>query len=347
MPSSGEFSRLVRLVEMHGGSLLARARTKSVLAWDGHVVAGPWSSEVGFELLYWIPFLRRLCERGVLEPESVLAISRGGVEEWYRDVAGQYVDLHELYPGGDVMRRARAARQGLKQTSRPSAFDREAVARGLVYAGLPADTPVLHPWLMYKRFRAAWAERTPPGRLLRELTFRSLPRPAGAVPLPLPPRYIAVKPYASGVLPAGGGGQEAWIDLVQRLAAHLPVVVVRAGIQLDDHVDLDVPEHENVIDLAGQIPTERNLDVQGSVIAGAEMLVATYGGTCYLGVLLGVPTVGLYERDRFNLVHHRVARAMVDALPQATRAEITALSIRQLGRIENVFGGAGLGIEKL
>jgi len=66
------------------------------------------------------------------------------------------------------------------------------------------------------------------------------------------------------------------------------------------------------------------------VIAGAELLLSTYGGSSYLAALLGVPAVGVYDRDRFGLVHHRVARAMVDTLRPSTRAELTAVSVRQL-----------------
>ena len=43
------------------------------------IVAGPWLSEVGFETLYWVPFLRWVKAAFRLDPSRVVAVSRGGV----------------------------------------------------------------------------------------------------------------------------------------------------------------------------------------------------------------------------------------------------------------------------
>ena len=49
----------------------------------GHVMVGPWLSEVGFELLYWIPFLRWAVPEFNLDPSRLIVVSRGGVAGWY------------------------------------------------------------------------------------------------------------------------------------------------------------------------------------------------------------------------------------------------------------------------
>src|SRR5690242_8075598 len=49
----------------------------------GPIIAGPWLSEVGFEVLYWIPFLRWFEDRYRVDRERVIAVSRGGVAGWY------------------------------------------------------------------------------------------------------------------------------------------------------------------------------------------------------------------------------------------------------------------------
>ena len=41
------------------------------------ILAGPWLSEVGFETLYWIPFLRWVKLAFRLDPSRVVAVSRG------------------------------------------------------------------------------------------------------------------------------------------------------------------------------------------------------------------------------------------------------------------------------
>src|SRR5689334_23334751 len=51
------------------------------------VVVGPWLSEVGFEALYWVPFLRWVRAAFRLDPSRVVAVSRGGVGSWYAGIA--------------------------------------------------------------------------------------------------------------------------------------------------------------------------------------------------------------------------------------------------------------------
>jgi hypothetical protein len=324
-------SSLFQIVDVYKGALLAGVQIRRLEAARGPIVVGPWSSELGFELLYWIPFLRSLIERGLLVREQTVAISRGGVGQWYADVAARYVDLYDLFPDGGAIRQAASPDEGAahKQMS-ATGFDREALRLATERLGLPRNTPVLHPSTMYRRFRPAWVERAAPGRVLRQLAFRSLPPPEAEPPVALPERYVAVKAYASGVLPDEGRGKAAFEQLVDGLAKHLPVVLLRLGTQLDNHVELELPENSAVIDLAGTIPVERNLAIQAAVIARSQLLLSTYGGASYLAVLLGVPAVGVYDRDRFGLVHHRVARAMMDTLRPSTRAELTAVSVTQL-----------------
>jgi len=49
----------------------------SIAAQDRPIVAGPWLGEVGFELLYWLPFLRWFVERFEISPDRLIAVSRG------------------------------------------------------------------------------------------------------------------------------------------------------------------------------------------------------------------------------------------------------------------------------
>src|SRR3989442_2720473 len=58
-----------------------------VAAGRGPIVVGPWTSEVGYEALYWIPFLHWFVDRYAIPSSRVVAISRGGVEAWYRGIA--------------------------------------------------------------------------------------------------------------------------------------------------------------------------------------------------------------------------------------------------------------------
>src|SRR5262245_54769655 len=62
---------------LHRPDHLPETTLRRLLATDAPIVAGPWLGEVGFEILYWIPFLRWLVDQGV-PAERITAISRGG-----------------------------------------------------------------------------------------------------------------------------------------------------------------------------------------------------------------------------------------------------------------------------
>ncbi len=42
------------------------------------IVAGPWLGEVGYEVLYWLPFLRWFVDAYRVPPERLTILSRGG-----------------------------------------------------------------------------------------------------------------------------------------------------------------------------------------------------------------------------------------------------------------------------
>ncbi len=90
------------------------------------------------------------------------------------------------------------------------------------------------------------------------------------------------------------------------------------------------PRTANVVDLAGCFEPASNLALQSAVIARADALVSTYGGLNYLALLLGVSSVGVFESRDYGLVHHRVARALVDTLDAA---ELTLVGATQLQRL--------------
>ncbi len=79
-------------------SRLALRRLERLVRTDAPVVAGPWSGRVTMELLYWIPLLNWLTAVAGVDPERVVAVSRGGVDGWYADVAGTYRDVDDDEP---------------------------------------------------------------------------------------------------------------------------------------------------------------------------------------------------------------------------------------------------------
>jgi hypothetical protein len=76
-------------------SRLALRRLERLARSEAPIVAGPWNGRVTFELLYWLPLLNWLTSVAGVDPERLVAVSRGGVDGWYADVAGTYRDVED------------------------------------------------------------------------------------------------------------------------------------------------------------------------------------------------------------------------------------------------------------
>ena len=61
------------------------------------VIVGPWLSEVGYETLYWIPFLAWAKTYGNFDPSQLYVISRGGARSWYSHITSNYDDIFSFY----------------------------------------------------------------------------------------------------------------------------------------------------------------------------------------------------------------------------------------------------------
>jgi hypothetical protein len=273
------------------------------------IIVGPWLSEVGFEVLYWIPFVRWFEDRYRIDRERVIAVSRGGVAAWYEDVADQYVDIFD-HIDPDTFRRRNAERRsageggGQKQTTL-SALDGDVLSMVQRTTGA-TDAAVCHPALMYRLFNQFWFGH----RALDLVTShtRHIPMVAARpAELQLPESYVAVKFYTGAALPDTAAHRQGIRDLVSGIARHVPVVVLDTGMATDEHEDYLFRELPNVLSVRRHMTPSTNLGIQSAVIAGAQAFVGTCGSLAWLAPMLGVDTVGVYADDRFLVSHMFVA----------------------------------------
>ncbi len=234
------------------------------------IVVGPWLSEVGFEVLYWIPFLRWFEDRYRVDRERVVAVSRGGVAEWYGDVAAGYVEIFDhidpaTFARRNAERRERDESGGQKQKT-PGALDEELIEIARRHVGR-RDATVCHPSLMYRLFNQFWFGN----RALDLVSSHTRYLPLTLSPrrdLGLPERYVAAKFYTGAALPDTDDSRHALRDLVRAMAARLPVVMLDTGMATDEHEDYLFRDIPNVISLAGRMEPRTNLGVQTAAIAG-------------------------------------------------------------------------------
>jgi hypothetical protein len=295
------------------------------------ILAGPFVGEIGYELEYWIPFLRRELRRHGVPREQVTVVSRGGAGLWYGDVAEHSLDVLELLSPGEylpLLERRRARARDAKQL-RVEQLDRRLVALAQERLG---PVTVVHPSLMFERLRGLWYRGTPLDELWPRLELRPLDVGPGRVP-GLPDRYVAVKLYFNECLPESAGAEGFFRAAVERLAERTDVVLLSTGLLVDDHREW-ATSRARVHPIEHLLRPEDNLAVQTRIIAGARGLVATYGGFSYLAPFLGVPALTFLEVDQTVPVHLEVLRrAFPDAAyEQARTGDLDALE-RFLARV--------------
>ncbi len=271
------------------------------------ILVGPWTGEVGFELLYWIPFVRWFVEHHGVDRSRLHVISRGGPVSWYRDLTSSYSDILTHYSPDQF--RARMAEHGRAKQQQFRPFDREIVRRALLALGT-RRVSLLHPCLMYRRFRGYWGDRTP----LREaMNLMSHRRPEMPAPIPgLPARYVAVRFYFSTGFPDTPANRRIVAETVAALMKRTDVVFLNTGFRVDDHHDF-TPESSHRLHTVDHVMTpERNLEVQSAVIARADAFVGSYGGLSYLPPLFGIPSVAMYSHRAFKSSHLDLAKLVFE-----------------------------------
>lgn len=278
---------------------------EQVLAGTQPVIVGPWLSEVGYEALYWVPFLRWVAAAYRIPEDRLIAVSRGGTASWYQGIASRYVEVLDHATARELS--DRVADGVLKQRD-ISDFDRRLVRHAAQSLGLGAEVSVLHPSLMFRWFAPFWSGKETLGFAERHTRYTRVTPPAVTLPVQLPDEYVAVKLYAARSLPDGPAVRTQLRALVDGLSEWLPVVQLETGLGLDDHADYDLRTNERVISLSGKLDARTNLAVQTQVIAGAQMFVGTCGGLAWLAPLLGVATVPLLTDASFLHAHLHLAR---------------------------------------
>jgi hypothetical protein len=283
---------------------------------DAPVVIGPWVGEVGYELLYWIPFLNWAVGEHGLDRRRLIVVSRGGARHWYRHLTRDYVDVFQLF-SLDEYRNASAARwekAGHQKQYRVEHMDLDIIERAKRLLGIER-VALLHPSLMYNLLRLYWFEKAGVALLKAHSEYRSFAPVDRSEQLKhLPDEYVAARFYFRSSFPDTPENRQFAANTVRSLSRTVPVVLLNTGIRPDDHEDLDV-SGGGIYQVKRLMTLERNLEVQTEIVSRARAFVGTYGGLAYLGPFYGVPSISFYSDDAELIPAHldtswRLGRAM-------------------------------------
>jgi hypothetical protein len=305
----------------------------------GPVIAGPWLAEVGYEALYWLPFLRWVQDRFAVSPDRLVVLSRGGVDHWYRGIAGRYVDIFDCVTAEALTARNDARQReheggGRKQSSLAK-LDEDLLAAARLQLEL-GEASVLHPSMLFGLFRDVWQGHLPMDFLWRRTAFTLMDRPPRPSVSGLPDEYVAVKLYTGAALPDTPAHRERLRAMVRTVAERVPVVLLESGSRMDDHADYTFEGLENVTSSRDWMTPRNNLAVQTALIGHARSFVSTCGGLAWLAPFLGVPTVAVYADDRLLAPHLLAAR---QAARRVGAADFNIIDVGALDRLAPLVDG--------
>ena len=304
------------------------------------ILVGPWRSEVGFEVLYWLPYLeawlaqmdratvrrqiawRRWRCQGLtaanlteLEQqaraalcERLVILTRGGAGAWYPE-GSRAVDLYDYASLAEYRVATLADQQAtgsVKQTT-VTPWDRALLRMVEVRHGL-RGAHLLHPSQMYRHL-SPWWETSVMGlsqvvSRLRFAPFR-VPTVPVSVTATLPPRFTVARFYGRHTWPVTEETRDWMTALVGAVAAQTPVVVLGSAELIDDHLSVGF-DGPNITNLIGAFPARESLAIESAIVARASGFIGTYGGIQQLAVRLRVPSVGMYGRFAGTSIAHKV-----------------------------------------
>ena len=301
------------------------------------IIVGPWVSEVGFELLYWIPFLNWVKATYPIDAERLIVVSRGGCANWYRGIGGRYFDLFDYFTPEEFRQRAEQRITDHKLKPRlMSEFDRDVLK--LVQQTLQVrDAELLHPMHMYRLFQEFWQRRGSVNVVENFARFAPLPSlESGELAARLPDDYVAIRFYFNEAFPDTASNRQCVEQLVSALAESTDVVVLNPPTQLDDHHDMPIARRGNVHSVADLMTPRTNLEVQSQVIARARAFLGTYGGLSYLPPYYGVKSLSFYsDASAFSSQHLDLARREFTRLQPGS---FVALHVDDLATLKTTLG---------
>jgi hypothetical protein len=279
------------------------------------IIVGPWLSEVGYEVLYWVPFVRWVQSQYDIPRHRLVVVTRGGAAAWYSDLTSNAVELFDLmspeeYAAGNAQRSVED-RGTLKQFG-ISPMDQRIVAEVQRRIGT-STIRVLHPSFLYRLFHQFWLGHRPPSFLEKRTRYRLVSAPNVPVPQ-LPAGFVAVKFYTAASLPPTEAVRRALQSIVLGLADRMPVVMLDTGLTLDDHEDYSFAAASRIHSVRESLRPRDNLAVQTAIISRASSFVGTCGALAWLAPMLGIDTTAVFADPRFLHGHLDVARRVYSTL---------------------------------
>ena len=297
------------------------------------IIVGPWLSEVGFELLYWIPFLNWVKTYRPFDAERLHVVSRGGAGVWYQHITPNYIDLFDFYTPEQFRAKNTERQQENKQKHLAlTDFDREILK--VVYQQIGTkECDLLHPMYMYQLFYAFWKSRMSVSVVDQFASFERLPKlDTSDIARELPDHFTAVRFYFNESFPDNEENKRFVARLLEALSEAGDVVLLNPDLRIDDHWDPKIPSNRRIHSIDHLMTPRNNLEIQTKVISRSRAFVGTYGGLSYLAPFYGVTSLAFYShREKFSPQHLEVSRRVFGGFRRGSYVVLDTSDIDVLG----------------
>ena len=225
---------------------------------------------MGFELIYWVPFVRgrRDVWRSARAPVRRVTRRHGFLAEASRLV---YTDAFEFFSPDEF----RAGTEEAKKQRRVGSFDGELVRRVSAAHGF-RRVDLLHPGMMYRLFMPFWKGLATMARVEKYASYARIDPVDDPVRRELPHDYVAARFYFSDCFPDTDTNRAFVTSTIESISRQMPVVLLNTPFAVDDHRDFGSGS-ARVLTIGAHMPPVRNLAVQTAVIAGARASSALRG----------------------------------------------------------------------
>jgi hypothetical protein len=265
----------------------------------------------------------------------MIPITRGGAAVWYGTPTG--LELYAMRTPQEVRveNRVQAMKTGLQKQTTFTKWDHDVIQDVAKTLGL-TKYHVLHPSWMYRLFDPFWCGRTGIDWLAEQAQFGFNSPPPLPDTVKLPEQFVAVRFYLRATFPNDGATIKFAHKVIRRLADQWPVVLLNSETHADEHLDVDIKGHPNVMKLRDLAPLnpETNLAVQSAVIGRAGSFVGTYGGLAQLAQRLGRPSLSFYKDWNFTAMAHK---HLADGIALRSGIPFIVQTVRDVGLVQSVL----------
>ena len=326
VPPVDETRVLVQDLLRHSGTLESAVEREvdALAALQRPIAVGPCLSEMPWEVMFWLPFVKWAERR--LGETATLAVSRSAPSSWYAGLAHSFVDVADLMSAEEYRQRdeERQRETGSLKQSRISKFERDLIRRAAEHVGIPTPE-ILHPSILVNVSQEVWHGHAAIRAMTSRAVYERLPPIVEDVP-GLPPEYVVACFPFKKQFPGTAAVRSLVSELVRLVSQRMPVVILDqlgwGSFAVEDGgrgLHIIKPEED----------ARRAAWIRASVIGRAQAVMGTLNSAITLAPFLGVPSVSLCapNNDRLDLytyVMQQAAEQMAVGLMVGAIGSVTA-----------------------